>query len=184
MSFLTTLLAGLLMIVLWYELAGQYPALLWSVDWCVDGCVRVRAVNTYMGDRGKTVLAVAGLVETSLFIVSALGYVITPLLNSRQCQLTTEHINSNHSFIGACARKQLFVNIFAIFLYFHLLLNIGIASYFLIMISRAANTDIARACEEGIRDQSTKEQCTDLIDFIRNAFFGVAIVVLAVEACM
>ena len=62
MSFLTTLLAGLLMIVLWYELAGQYPALLWSVDWCVDGCVRVCAVNTYMRDRGKTVLAVASLV--------------------------------------------------------------------------------------------------------------------------
>ena len=131
-----------------------------------------------MGGRGRAILAIAGVVETSLFIVSVLGYV------TRAQYIIYVLIYMLHPrFIGACARKQLFVTIFATFLYIHFFLNLGVAAYLLFTISRAANTDIVKACEEGIRDQQTKEQCTNLIGFVKSVFWGVSIAVLLVEAC-
>jgi hypothetical protein len=86
-------------------------------------------------------------------------------------------------FIGACARKQLFVTIFATFLYIHFFLNLGVAAYFLFMITHAANTDIVKACKEGIQNSQAQDQCTDLLDFVKTLFWVFSILVLAVEAC-
>ncbi|TDL24313.1 hypothetical protein BD410DRAFT_820447 [Rickenella mellea] len=112
--------------------------------------------TTSSGER--TVFIIAAIIETALFIASILG------------------------FIGACARKQLFVVIYAFFLYFHFLLNFGVAAYLLYHVTRAANTDIVKACQQGLRNDGSKNACKGLLNFTKELYWGLSSLVLAIEA--
>jgi len=135
LSLLTMLLAGLLMVILWFEVA----------------------TNDFMSRGEKAVFVTAGLVETLLFIASILG------------------------LIGTCARKQSFVVVYASFLYFHFLLNFGVAVYFLGMITHAANADIVKFCQDGLQDAQSKSQCTGLLRISKGVFWVVTLAILAIE---
>ncbi|RDB24985.1 hypothetical protein Hypma_007857 [Hypsizygus marmoreus] len=100
---------------------------------------------------------VAGLVETFLFVASILG------------------------FVGAIVRKQLFVQIYAYFIYVHFLLNIAIAGYLLYVVTHFSANATVKACQETIQNQQAKEQCTGLLKIARGVYFVVAAIVLLVE---
>lgn len=73
--------------------------------------------------------------------------------------------------------------IFAVFLYIHFFINLGVAAYFLWMITHTANVDIVKLCEEGIRDPQGQDQCKGLLNITKGAYWAISVLVLAIEAC-
>ncbi|THH06040.1 hypothetical protein EW145_g4360, partial [Phellinidium pouzarii] len=114
--------------------------------------------NYFMSGGEKAAFIVAGIVETFLFIASILG------------------------FIGACARKQSFVVVYASFLYVHFFINLGVAIYFLREVTVAANTDIVKLCQESIRNTQAEGQCSGLLNITKGVYWGISLLVLAIEA--
>ncbi|KAG6903048.1 hypothetical protein C0995_007481 [Termitomyces sp. Mi166 len=100
---------------------------------------------------------VAGLVETLLLVASSLG------------------------FVGAIVRKQLFVQIYAYFIYVHFVLNIGVAGYLLYMVTHFSANATVKACQDTIQNEQAKEQCTGLLKVAQGVYFAVAAIVLLVE---
>lgn len=136
LSFLSIVLGGLLMVIIWYEVATNY----------------------FMSNEEKVAFVLAGLLETILFLSSILG------------------------FIGTLARKQSFVVTYATILYFHFIVNLAVAIYFLWMITHVADEDIVKLCEEGIRNDQAQGQCKGLLNVTKGLYWGVSLTVLAVEA--
>ncbi|EIN11330.1 hypothetical protein PUNSTDRAFT_118791 [Punctularia strigosozonata HHB-11173 SS5] len=116
----------------------------------------VRVTSTMSGSE-RAVFAGAGVVESLLCVASILG------------------------FVGAIVKKQSFIIVYVYFLYFHLVINCAVAGYFLYMIVHAANTDIVKACKEGLRSDQAKDQCDGLLKFAKWVYFAVASTVLLVE---
>ncbi|KAF8070510.1 hypothetical protein FPV67DRAFT_1487667 [Lyophyllum atratum] len=107
------------------------------------------------GERAGFVIA--GLVESVLLVASVLG------------------------FVGAIVRKQLFVQIYAYFIYVHFLLNLGVAAYLLYLVTHFSSSAAVKACHETIQNQQAKDQCTGLLKIARGVYFAVASIVLLVE---
>ncbi|KAJ8076505.1 hypothetical protein PM082_000928 [Marasmius tenuissimus] len=105
----------------------------------------------------KAALVVAGLVQTVLLLASMLG------------------------FIGAIVRKQSFVQTYAYILYGHFLLNVAVAIFLLVMITRASSNAVTKACEETVKDSGGQDQCTGLIRVVRQIIIAVSLVVLLIE---
>ncbi|KAJ6593975.1 hypothetical protein B0H19DRAFT_1093110 [Mycena capillaripes] len=135
MTTLGMLLAGLLSILLWFEVA----------------------TTTDFSSKERAIFIVVGLVETLLFVASVLG------------------------FVGAVVRKQLFVQIYAYFIYFHFVLNLGTAAYLLFEIVHVASTDQVKACQIAIQNTDAQAQCTGLLKIGLKVYAAVASVVLLVE---
>lgn len=135
LSLLGVLFAGLLSIVLWFEVAnGQ---------------------SLTSGERAG--FAVIALVETFLLVACLLG------------------------FIGVVVRKQLFVQIYAYFLYFHLLLNIAAAIFLLVEVTRFTNSAAYHLCLDTIRDDGAQKQCVGFLQTARWVYFAVSSVLLLIE---
>ncbi|KAH0589047.1 hypothetical protein H2248_004820 [Termitomyces sp. 'cryptogamus'] len=100
---------------------------------------------------------VAGLVETLLFVVSSLG------------------------FVGAIVRKQLFVQLYAYFLYVHFLLNIGVAGYLLYLVTHFSANATTEACQDTIQNKQAQSQCTGFLKVAEEVYLVVAATVLLVE---
>ncbi|KAJ7680399.1 hypothetical protein DFH06DRAFT_1162931 [Mycena polygramma] len=135
MTVLGMLFAGLLSILLWFEVA----------------------TTTDMSSKERSIFILAGLVETLLFVASVLG------------------------FVGAVVRKQLFVQIYAYFIYIHFVLNLGVAIYLLYMIVHVSSTDQVKACQLAITNPSAQAQCTGLLKVGLGVFSAVASVVILSE---
>ncbi|KAG7098615.1 hypothetical protein E1B28_000537 [Marasmius oreades] len=105
----------------------------------------------------KAALIVGGLVETILFAASMLG------------------------FIGAIVRKQSFVQTYAYILYVHFVLNLAVAVYLLVMVTKAASTAVVKACQQTVKNTGAQDQCTGLLKSVRLVIVGVSAVVLFVE---
>ncbi|KAJ7346700.1 hypothetical protein DFH08DRAFT_869057 [Mycena albidolilacea] len=128
MTALGMLLAGLLTILLWFEVA----------------------TTTDMSSKERTIFILAGLVETLFFVASILG------------------------FVGAVVRKQLFVQIYAYFIYIHFVLNLGVASYLLYTLVHVSTIDQNKACQLAIQDPTAQGQCTGLLKFGLGVYAAVA----------
>jgi len=135
MTVLGMLLAGLLSILLWFEVAS----------------------TTDMSSKERAIFIVAGLVETLLFAGSILG------------------------FVGAVVRKQLFVQIYAYFIYVHFIINLGVAIYLLYMIVHVSSTDQVKACQLAIQNTTAQAQCTGLLKVGLGVYSAVAAIVLLAE---
>ncbi|KAF7376212.1 DUF1746 domain-containing protein [Mycena sanguinolenta] len=135
MSVLGMLFAGLLAILLWFELS----------------------TSTGMSHEERAIFVVAGLVETFLFVASILG------------------------FVGAVVRKQLFVQIYAYFIYFHFILNLGVAIFLLYELIHVSTTDQVKACQDAIQNTGAQDQCTGIFKVGLGIYGAVAGVVLLVE---
>ncbi|KAL0573203.1 hypothetical protein V5O48_008756 [Marasmius crinis-equi] len=105
----------------------------------------------------KAALVAGGLVETVLLLASILG------------------------FIGAIARKQSFVQTYAYILYVHFLLNVAVAIFLLVMVTKASSSAVTKACEETVKNTGAQDQCTGLIKVVRQAIIWISLVVLLVE---
>jgi len=135
MTALGMLLAGLLAILLWFEVA----------------------TSTDMSSKERTIFILAGLVETLLFVVSILG------------------------FVGAVVRKQLFVQIYAYFIYVHFVLNLGVATYLLYSLVHVSTVDQNKACQLAVHDPTAQQQCTGLLKIGLGVYGAVAGFVLLTE---
>ncbi|KAJ6586997.1 hypothetical protein DFH09DRAFT_910218 [Mycena vulgaris] len=135
MTVLGMLFAGLLSILLWFEVASTPD----------------------MSSSERTIFIIAGLVESLLFVVSILG------------------------FVGAVVRKQLFVQIYAYFIYVHFLLNLGVAIYLLYMIVHVSSSDQVKACQQAIQNTAAQSQCTGLLKLGLGIYGAVASIVLLTE---
>ncbi|KAJ7770168.1 hypothetical protein DFH07DRAFT_805963 [Mycena maculata] len=135
MSVLGMLFAGLLAILLWFEVASTPD----------------------MSSNERAIFIVAGLVETLLFAVSVLG------------------------FVGAVVRKQLFVQIYAYFIYLHFVLNLGVAIYLLYFLVHVSTTDQVKACQDAIQNTTAQSQCTGLLKIGLGIYGAVAAIVLLTE---
>ncbi|KAJ7096247.1 hypothetical protein C8R44DRAFT_812529 [Mycena epipterygia] len=135
MTVLGMLLAGLLSILLWFEVASTPD----------------------MSSQERAIFIIAGLVETLLFAASVLG------------------------FVGAVVRKQLFVQIYAYFIYVHFIINLGVAIYLLYMIVHVSTTDQVKACQLAIQNTTAQAQCTGLLKIGLGVYGAVAAIVLLAE---
>ncbi|KAG6841878.1 hypothetical protein C0991_005608 [Blastosporella zonata] len=105
----------------------------------------------------RAAFVIAALVETFLFVASALG------------------------FVGTVVRKQLFVQIYAYFIYVHFVLNIGVASYLLYLVTHFSANATVKACQDTIQNEQAQEQCTGLLKVAQGVYFAIAAIVLLVE---
>jgi hypothetical protein len=85
--------------------------------------------------------------------------------------------------IGAIVRKQTFVTTYAIGLYIHFLMNLGVAGYFLYFILHATHDDTVALCQHSLKNPQSQEQCTTLFQSIRNLYAGLVSIILVVELC-
>ncbi|KAK0460996.1 uncharacterized protein EV420DRAFT_1529601 [Desarmillaria tabescens] len=107
------------------------------------------------GERAGFVLA--GLLETFLCVVSILG------------------------FVGAIVRKQLFVRIYAYFIYVHFFINVGVAAYLLWLITHFSENAATKACQDTIKNTGTQEQCIGILQIASGVYFVIAALILLVE---
>ncbi|KAJ7188159.1 hypothetical protein C8R46DRAFT_1053845 [Mycena filopes] len=135
MTVLGMLFAGLLSILLWFEVA----------------------TTTDMSSQERAIFIIAGLVETLLFVASVLG------------------------FVGAVVRKQLFVQIYAYFIYVHFILNLGVAIYLLYFLVHVASSDQVKACQLAVHNTAAQNQCTGLLKVGLGVYGAIASVVLLTE---
>ncbi|KAG2148362.1 hypothetical protein BD769DRAFT_1659881 [Suillus cothurnatus] len=98
-----------------------------------------------------------GIVETTLLAVSIIG------------------------FIGAVARKQRFVGIYAYFVYIHLLLNVIVGIYFLVTIRQSNRQQIVDECYHVLANNQSESNCQSLMNIPTYVFIAVVSFVLLLE---
>ncbi|KAI9455339.1 hypothetical protein BJY52DRAFT_1103344, partial [Lactarius psammicola] len=135
MALLGFILAGVLSVILWFEVATA------------DGLTS-KERGAFIG---------GAIIETLFFLISSVG------------------------LIGAIVRKQTFVTAYAIGLYVHFLVNLGVAGYLLFVILHATRKDTAVLCQHAISNSQAQDQCSSLFDTIRGIYAALASVILIVE---
>ncbi|KAJ7217998.1 hypothetical protein GGX14DRAFT_599074 [Mycena pura] len=115
------------------------------------------STSTDIASKERTAFILAGLLETLLFVASILG------------------------FVGVIVRKQLFVQIYAYFIYVHLVVNFAVAAYLLYMLVHVSTTDQIDACQKAIKNTGAQDQCTGLFKIALGVYAVVASVVLMTE---
>ncbi|KAI0690096.1 hypothetical protein BC835DRAFT_1281621 [Cytidiella melzeri] len=113
--------------------------------------------NMSFSSTARTYVTLGGLLETLVCLVSVIG------------------------FIGGIVRKQLFITIYAYFLYSHFLINLGAGTYLLWLINHTADVDITVACERTIKDPGTQADCSKLLNDFRGVFNGLIVFTLLIE---
>ncbi|KAG2150600.1 hypothetical protein DEU56DRAFT_780933 [Suillus clintonianus] len=84
-------------------------------------------------------------------------------------------------FIGAVARKQRFVRIYAYFLYIHLFLNVVVGIYFLVTIRQSNREQIVEECYVVFSGNPSQSNCQGLQNISTYVFIAVVSFVLLLE---
>ncbi|KAG1742843.1 hypothetical protein EDB19DRAFT_599381 [Suillus lakei] len=84
-------------------------------------------------------------------------------------------------FIGAVARKQRFVRIYAYFVYIHLLLNVIVGIYFLVTIRQSNREQLVDECYVVFVNNPSQSNCQNLADISTYVFIAVVSFVLLLE---
>lgn len=98
-----------------------------------------------------------GIVETILLAVSVIG------------------------FIGAVARKQRFVAIYAYFVYIHVVLNVVVGIYFLVTIRQSNRQQLVDECYVVFANNPSASNCQSLMNVSTYVFIAVVSLVLLLE---
>lgn len=81
-------------------------------------------------------------------------------------------------------RKQTFVTAYAIGLYVHFLINLGVAGYFLFVILHGTRVDSDVLCQNALSGhEGAQQQCSTLFNAIRGVYAVLASVILIIELC-
>ena len=80
-------------------------------------------------------------------------------------------------------RKQAFVTAYAVGLYVHFLLNLGVAGYLLVVIVHATRADTKALCQNAISNTQGQDQCSTVFNAIRGAYAALASLILVIELC-
>jgi len=115
-----------------------------------------RGVDSFTSKQRAAIIG-GGIVETLFFLISIVG------------------------LVGAIVRKLSFITPYAVGLYIHFLINLSVAIYLLVFILRTTNADIVTLCQNALKDQQSKHQCSSLFDSIRGVYAGLASFILVVE---
>lgn len=110
-----------------------------------------------LSSKEKSSFWAVGIVETILLAVSIIG------------------------FIGAVARKQRFVRIYAYFIYIHLLLNVIVGIYFLLTIRQSNRQQIVNECYAVLANNPSQSNCQSLMNISTYVFIAVVSFVLLLE---
>lgn len=86
-------------------------------------------------------------------------------------------------FIGAFARKLLFVLIYTSFLYTFFVLALITTIVILANITHVASEDITNICHASFIQQATQQQCTDLLEVTTGVLWAVPSIILAFDLC-
>jgi len=97
------------------------------------------------------------IVETLFFLISSVG------------------------LIGVIVRKQTFVTAYAVGLYVHFLLNLGVAGYLFSVILHATREDTNVLCQHAINSTQGQGQCSTVFNAIRGVYAGLASIILVIE---
>ncbi|KAI0267159.1 hypothetical protein BC834DRAFT_822911 [Gloeopeniophorella convolvens] len=134
-SLLGLLLAGLLAIVMWFEVATADA----------------------LTDKERGAFIAGGIVETFFCLISAVG------------------------LIGVIVRKQSFVTAYAIGLYTHFVINLGVAGYYLYVVVHATHKDTVAACQRAIKNPQAQDQCASLFSTLRGVYIAFVVIILFLE---
>ncbi len=85
--------------------------------------------------------------------------------------------------MGAIVRKQLFVRIYAYFIYVHFFINVAVAAYLLWLITHFTENTATKACQDTIKNTGAQQQCIGILQIARGVYFAVAALVLLIEMC-
>ncbi len=88
-----------------------------------------------------------------------------------------------YSLIGVIVRKQTFVTAYAVGLYVHFLVNLGVAGYLLFVILHATRKDTVVLCQHAINNEQAQDQCSKVFNTIRGTYAALASVILVIELC-
>jgi hypothetical protein len=88
-----------------------------------------------------------------------------------------------YSLIGVIVRKQTFVTAYAVGLYVHFLLNLGVAGYLFSVILHATREDTNVLCQHAINNSQGQSQCSTVFNAIRGAYAALASAILIIELC-
>ena len=80
-------------------------------------------------------------------------------------------------------RKQTFVTAYAVGLYVHFLLNLGVAGYLFSVILHATREDTNVLCQHAISNSQGQSQCSTVFNTIRGAYAALASAILIIELC-
>jgi len=97
------------------------------------------------------------IVETLFFLISSVG------------------------LIGVIVRKQTFVTAYAVGLYVHFLLNLGVAGYLFSVILHATREDTNVLCQHAVSNSQGQSQCSTVFNAIRGAYAALASAILIIE---
>ena len=87
------------------------------------------------------------------------------------------------SFIGVVARKQLFVMIYAYFLYVHFVINLIVGIYFLVTVRQSNRQQLVNYCSEVFVDTSVESSCARLMNVSTYVFIAIVAALLLLELC-
>lgn len=81
-------------------------------------------------------------------------------------------------------RKQTFVTAYAVGLYVHFLINLGVAGYLFFVILHATREDTDVLCQHAISGSSqAQDQCSTAFNTIRGIYAALASIILVIELC-
>ncbi|KAG1808288.1 uncharacterized protein BJ212DRAFT_1224760, partial [Suillus subaureus] len=116
-----------------------------------------RAYSYSLTSQEKSSFWAVGIIETILLAVSVIG------------------------FIGAVARKQRFVAVYAYFVYIHLLLNVIVGIYFLVTIRQSNRQQLVDECYTVFSNNPSESNCQSLMNVSTYVFIAVVSLVLLLE---
>jgi hypothetical protein len=145
--------------------------------WCWQLIASTGSHDPPLSSEVQISFIVAGVVESMLFITSILGWVIP-------WSLTDILLIMCHRFVGAIVRKQSFVQIYTYFVYIHFVINLGVGSYFLWMITHTATLDKESVCTDDIQNNGTPNACNKVFSIGKGVFIGTIVFIWLIELCM
>lgn len=75
------------------------------------------------------------------------------------------------------------MQIYAYFVYIHFVINLGVGSYFLWMITHTAALDQESVCTDDVQNNGAQNACNSVFRIGKGAFIGTIIFIWLIELC-
>jgi hypothetical protein len=75
------------------------------------------------------------------------------------------------------------VQIYAYFVYVHLVINLGVGCYFLWIITHTAALDQDSVCTDDIHNSGAQNACNKVFSITRGVFIGIIVLIWLIELC-
>jgi len=170
MSFLSWILSGAVSFLLWFEIASED-----SISFCHRRLTSsTGSHDPPLSSSVRIAFIVAGVVESALFLASTAGLVsLYP-----RCYI---YLTVYNRFVGVIVRKQSLLQIYAYFHYIHFIINLGVGSYFLWIVTHTATVDEIAVCVG--QNNGGQNPCNNVFDAGKGIFIGIIVLIWFIELC-